>query len=159
MGLSEKITNMPPRLKQLYMNIMSIVLIMSVIYGAVTFIYDFSVSGDFMVWFQNPAFLNVVVIVVIVMIVTKLLKGGKLQIPKNPTGKKTEFNIPDTWGVKKFGQTISQVKQQPNQSKQIKQPKLQRQIKKSTQKYVGTWKCQCGFLAIGDRCAKCREKR
>ena len=152
MGLNEKIANMPAKLKQLYLNILSTVLVISVIYAAVTFIWDFSKTGDFMVWFQNPAFVNVVVIVVVVMIATKLLKGGTLQLPQNPTGKKTEFNIPDTWGVKKYGQTLGQKRQQA----QPKKPRLQKQ---PTTNYIGTWRCECGFLAMGDKCAKCNQKR
>jgi len=153
MGIQDSITKMPTKLKQLYMNILSVILIIAIAYGAITFMQDFIVTGNFMTWFTNPAFLNVIVIVVIVLITTKLLKGGKLQIPQSPTGQKQQFDIPDTWGVKKYGQTISQQQQQP------KQPRLQRQVQKPIAKYTGTWNCQCGFLAMGDRCARCGEKR
>jgi len=134
------------------------VLIVSIAIGAITFIMLYIETGSFMEWFKTPSFVNTVVIVVIVMIATKILKGGAIQVPENPTGKKTEFNIPDTWGVKKFNKPILQ---STNRQPQQKTTKLQsRKNIKPVLKYVGTWTCsKCGFLAKGDKCAKCGKTR
>jgi len=154
MGLQAQIEKMPEKLKQLYLNILSIILVVTIVYGAITFMQEVLNTGNFIGWFSGPAFLNTVVIVVVVMVVSKILKGGKIQVPQNPSGKKTEINIPDTWGVKKYGKPISLSKSKEKQKK----PKLHNKpvIKP---KYIGTWNCSCGHLAMGEICEKCGKKR
>ena len=104
MGLEKKISRMNPKLKQLYLNIISILMIVSIVYGALTFFVSYQENGDLLRWFATQDFTVTVILLIFLSFASKFLKGGKLNVPKQPSSKKkTSFNIPDTYGVKGKG--------------------------------------------------------
>lgn len=178
MGIEGFIKNMDPKMKNLFENIMTVIMILIMVYGAITFILTYIEYNSFMAWFNTPHFMTIVVVLVFVGMGYKMLKGGKLHFPEQEKGKKMEFNIPDTYGVRKIKDGTQQTKlnmpnpfgaknqqqrmnipnpigQKPQQ--QFSPPQQRRQTKHLLR---GSWKCpSCGFVVVGDVCLKCGYRR
>lgn len=147
-GLDDFIKEMDPKLKKLYQNILTVFIILMILYAVATIVMMVFLEGkSFMDWFASSHFVTSVVVIVIVVVCNSLLSGKELVVPeefKSKKGKKTDFNIPDTWGVK--GQIKK--KQKPKQK-----PKLS-----STPK--GSWRCPyCDTLVVGRTCPSCGYRR
>ena len=179
MGVDNFIKNMPPGLKKLYLNIFSVVTILMMVYGALTFVLSTFVEGHgFLFWFSTPAFTTVVVVLVFVMIGTKILKGGQIKVPEQK-GPKKEFTFPDTWGVKKYKEGGGGAQFHPPQQQQTnwrpppnvwqqqnQKPIYQNQppafhpppnVYQPQQAPTGSWTCKnCGFMVVGSNvCPRC----
>lgn len=178
MGIEGFIKNMDPKLKNLFENIMTVIMVLMMAYGAITFILVYMEYNNFMAWFNTSHFATTVVILVFVGIGYKMLMGGKLHFPEQEKGKKMEFNIPDTYGVRKIRSGEQQTKlnipnplgvknqQQrmniPNPMGQKPQQQFnpQQQWKQTNQPLRGSWKCpNCGSVVVGDVCLKCGYRR
>ena len=154
MGIEAFMANLPPKKKKLIENLFSVGIIFTLIYGFITFAEIATTTGNFMGWFSSSAFMPVILLMVFFGIGYKIIKGGKINIPKQPQGQqKTQFNIPDTWGVRGQGFGLTKQPQQHQQPSKPKKPKLS--IPKSQPKKIGSWYCDCGQLNIGNKCRKC----
>jgi len=141
LGLEKKIANMNPKLKELYLNIISITMIFILVYGVISFIITYLDTNSFMGWFSTEYFVTTCVVLVFLFIAQKFIKGGKFHVPQqSQTKKKTQFNIPDTYGVRGKGLNLSGEQPRNNQKQQLnipnyfgeKQPQ-QRQQNRNTQ--------------------------
>ena len=149
--LDEKIEQMDPKLKKLFLNMTSVFTIFALIYGLISFIVVYLDTNSFTAWFGGSEFITVAVVLVLVGIGQKILKGGKITVPEQykKGNQNTQFNMPNTWGVKTLKQKPQQQETQP------KQPVLHRKPapKPITQ---GAWQCpQCGEFTIGQQCRRC----
>lgn len=152
-GLTDTINNMDPKLKQLFQQILTVVIVVMVLYGAITFILTILEGKPMMHWFGTEHFITTVVVVIFVLICSSILSGKEIVVPeqfkKKEGEEKKQFNFPDTWGVNQFKMN------QPKQPK--KQTKKPRTIKRKTH---GSWRCpKCQTLVIGDTCPKCGHRR
>jgi len=142
-GLADTINDMDPKLKQLFQQILTVVTVVMILYGAVTFILSILEGKPLMYWFGTEHFITTVVVVVIVLICSSILSGKEIVLPeqfKKKEGEKKQFNFPDTWGVNQF--KMNQPKQEPKT------------------KTHGSWRCpSCKTLVIGNKCPKCGKRR
>jgi len=160
MGLEARIAQMPEKKRKLIENFISVGIIFTILYAFFSII---KYGANFMVFLQSSEFIMITILLIFLYFAWKLIKGGKFHIPdQTKQGKKTEFNIPDTYGVRKQGLGLgSKKKEEP---KNIPEPKIQKphlSIQKQQPKppVRGTWRCpQCGGLAIGYQC-KCGYRR
>jgi len=143
MGAEDFVKKMDPKLKKLFLNILSIMMIIVILYGVIISAQIYIETGS--VW--KIITVNVLVPVVIPLLFIYLayciLTGKKINPPDNLSGKgkKTEFNIPDVYGVKK----------------NIKKKQEKKEEKKTR---YGTWTCpKCNYLAKGEKCNKCGYRR
>lgn len=185
LGIETKIKNMDPKLKKLFENIISMMMILMVVYGVITFILVFINSGSFMMWFNTEHFLTTILVIVFLGLAHKILKGGKIAMPQQSEQKKATFHIPDTYGVR--GKGLGLGGEQPQQQSQQQQPQqlnipnyfgakpqqqnLQQQPqqlnvpnylgqKPQQQPKSGSWKCpKCSSAVIGNKCRKCGYQR
>lgn len=178
-GLEKKIKDMDPKLKKLFLNILSMMMILMMVYAVATYIVTFMDTGSFMRWFSSEHFVTSAVVIIFLAFGYKILKGGEIKVPEQFKGnqnKKTSFNIPDTYGVR--GQSLGLGKQQDNQQPKQQQkqnlnipnyfggqkqqqtnlniPNYFGQKPQQQQQRSGTWRCpNCQKLAVGNRCKKC----
>jgi len=177
MGVEGFIESMDPKLKELFGNIMTVIMVMMMAYASITFVLAYIEYNSFVAWFKTSHFMTTVVVLVFMGVGYKMLRGGKLSFPKQEKGEKTKFNIPDVYGVKKIKDGSQQTKlnipnplgaknQQrmniPNpmgqKSKQYSNPP--QDWKQADQPLKGSWKCpNCGFTVVGDVCLKCGYRR
>jgi len=140
MGIEETVKKMDPKLKKLFMNILSILMIVTLLYGVISAVSIYQKTGDFMRIINMNLLIPVILPLLFIWLAYNILSGKKITIPDNISskGKKTEFNIPDTYGVR--GKLNKPEKKQPEQP----------------QKSYGTWNCpKCNYLAKGAKCNKC----
>lgn len=146
-GLFDTINDMDPKLKQLFQQILTVVIVVMILYGAVTFILSILEGKPIMYWFGTEHFITTVIVVIFVLICSSILSGKEIKVPeqfiKKEEEEKKQFNFPDTWGVNQF---------------KMNQPKTQSKIKKK--KTHGSWRCpKCKTLVIGNQCPKCGHRR
>lgn len=146
-GLADTINKMDPKLKELFQNILTVVIIIMVLYGAATFMLAILDGKPLMYWFGTEHFITTVVIIIFVVICNSILSGKEIVVPeqfkKKEGDQKQQFNFPDTWGVNKFKQN---------------QPKEQKKSKSKSSH--GSWRCpKCKTLVIGNKCPKCGHRR
>jgi len=179
-GLEKKIKDMDPKLKKLFLNIMSMMMILMLVYAIASYIIVYLDSGSFMRWFSSEHFVTSAVVLIFLAFGSKILKGGEIKVPeqfKKKEGQKTTFNIPDTYGIRGQGLNLSgkNQKQQPQQKQQPRPQQQQLNIPnyfgqkpqgnlnipnyfgpKQQQRKGGSWKCpNCQSLVVGNRCQKC----
>ena len=126
MGMIEDL-NKNPKLQGLLQNVISIGIIFSLVYGALTFVMHFTSGRSLISWFQTSEFMTVIILFIFLFILSKILKGGEIRVPEqfqNKDGKKMDFNFPDTWGIKNQ-QSMIQQPQQPQQQPQQQSPQYQ----------------------------------
>jgi len=143
MGIEQTVKKMDPKLKKLLINILSILMIVVILYGVVTAVQLYLESGNYMSIININVIVPVVVPLLFIWLAYSILSGKKINPPDNLSGKgkKTQINIPDTYGVR-------------GSIKKEKQPE------KKPQKQYGTWMCPgCGYLAKGAKCNKCGYTR
>jgi len=119
-----------PKVKELYINITSILMIFMILYGVLTFIMLYLETNDFILWFATDYFTTTIVVLVILFIVNSMLKGKKMKFNAQPNRGKQQsmkFNIPDTYGVRGQGFNL-QGNQQQGQQNQQRQPQQKQQF-------------------------------
>jgi len=117
-----------PKVKELYINITSILMIFIVLYGVLTFVMLYLETNDFILWFSTEYFTTTIVVLVILFIFNSILKGKRIRINTQPNkGQQSmKFNIPDTYGVRGQGFNLQgqqqQSQQRPQQQRQFNIP-------------------------------------
>ena len=101
MGVEGFIESLDPKLKKLFENMITVMMIIMMLYAAITYIQEYLIYNHFMAWFNSSSFVTTTVVLVFLGIAYKMLKGGKLHFPEPDKDKETTFNIPDVYGVKK----------------------------------------------------------
>jgi len=162
MGIEAKIANMDPKLKKLYTQIITVMLLLLILYAVMSIVFTVVLNGaPFMTWFNTADFTTVVVGVVFLGIMYKMISGGSISVPDELSskgqGQKKEFNFPDTYGVKKQKSLLmtQPLQQQPQQTYQPPQTQ-------STQQGTGSWRCpNCNAIVIGSPsvCNRCGYQR
>lgn len=134
-GIESKIENMDPKLKKLLINMISIFILLMIAVAILTIAMTIMEGHSFMAWFNTSYFVTVVIVIVFLGFAYKILTGGKIVIPEKIEGaSKKQFNIPDTWGVKKQKPLVQQPQQQAQQP--LQQPS-QPQQKLNIPNYFG----------------------
>jgi hypothetical protein len=141
MGVEQTVKKMKPKKKKLFMNILSILMIITLLYAVISAVEIYLRTGDFWRIIDINFIVSFAIPLLFIWLAYSILSGKKVNIPnefKSKGGKKTQFNIPDTYGVRG----------------RMKKP--QRQQIKKPQKLYGTWVCpKCKYLAKGAKCNKC----
>ena len=96
-----KIIEKNPKLKKLLLNIISIVLVMTVIYALASFVY-FAVSTGYMKWFASQYFTVVVVIFVLCWLSYKIIMGEEIHLPEKNKKLKSQTKF-STWVCPRCG--------------------------------------------------------
>jgi len=151
LGLESKIAGMDKKLKQIYEYIITFGIIGIILYGVIMIVLVYHLN--FMNFLQSPDFVSVIIGIFFLYVAWKLLRGGTLKIPEKPKGQKTQFNIPNPYGVQSMRQD-----QKPRQTTQRQLPK---QKPKNNPTIRGSWKCpKCEFLVVAtSKCPKCGFQR
>ena len=171
MGLEETISNFNPKTVKLFDNIITILIVVTLIYVLLSFVFGGYIDKPIS-FFGDPAFTGGLIIGIFLGVGYKLLHGGTIHIPEQskqktelkmpdvwgvnsmkdgvkPSSSQTrQFNFPDTWGVKKYKKT-SVTKPPPRQKGSY------------SHKSKGSWNCpKCRFLNVGTTtCKKCGHKK
>lgn len=144
MGLEKLISNFKPKTVKLFDNIISILLVITLAYALLTFVFGGYISKP-LSFFGSPAFTGGLIICIFLGVGYKLLHGGRLHFP-DQLKQKTELNMPNVWGVKSI-------------KGDVKPPSRQRGS--YSHKSKGSWNCpKCHFLNVGTTtCKKCGYKK
>lgn len=97
LGLDNIIKSMNPKRKKLFETIITIGLILTLLYGALTFLSSYTNIIDFL---GSPSFYICLIVCLFLFIAWKFLHGAKLNPPDQQQTKKVEFNMPNQWGIK-----------------------------------------------------------
>jgi len=139
MGIESFIKKMSKKQKKLFSNILSILMILIVLISVISLVLNYNL--DVLKFLASGEFAGAFVGLLFIYLAYSLLSKGKLNIPNtfdSKDKKKTQFNIPDTYGVRG----------------NLKKPKKQQE--QQPQKSFGTWTCpKCDYLAKGAKCNKC----
>ena len=143
LGLESKIAQMDPKLKRLFGNIISILFIVTVLYGVLSLIINY--SFNVMSFMQSPDLVTVILMGFFLYLAWALLSGKSIKVPEQKKDKKTQFNIPNLYATKK-----------PTRQRPQRKPKL-----KNNPVIRGSWKCpKCEFLVVAtSRCPVCGFQR
>ena len=146
MGLEKKISNLNPKIVKLFDNIISILLVVTLIYVLFTFVFDGYISKP-LSFFGDPAFTSGLIICIFLGVGYKMLHGGTLHFPEQ-SKQKTEIKMPDVWGVKKY-------------KKEPESKPTSRQRSSRSHRSKGSWNCpKCHFLNVRTTiCKKCNYKK
>jgi len=150
LGLQQKMLNMDPKKKKLFTQMISVMLIFSIVYAFLSFVFTFQRTGSLTAWFAGQDFVLIVVLMVFAGLGSKILQGGEIKVPdqfkKNQGQQKQQFNIPNTWGVPSLKtHPQAQTQQPPLQHKPITRPQP-----------LGAWQCpNCSEFTVGTQCRHC----
>lgn len=141
MGVETFVKKLDPKLKKLFINIISIMMILIILTGVLLAVQAYLKTNSYMAVFSPGILVPTVLPFLFLYLGYALLTGKKLNFPKDldaKKDKKQQFNIPDVYGVR------------GKLNKPQDKPKTQHKIS------TGTWTCsKCGFLAKGAKCKKC----
>jgi len=143
MGIEETVEKMDPKLKKLFINVISVMMILTILLGVLSAMMAYLDSGNFFSILNANILVPVILPLLFLWMAYSILTGRKINTPNqfSSKGKKVQFNIPDTYGVR--GKLNKEPVQQPQQQQQ-------------SQIMTGTWTCpKCNYLAKGIKCNKC----
>ena len=76
------IDNLPPKKQKLVNNLISVVLIFAILYGALTFAMEVSKTGNFFAYLSSGNFIAVVLMVLFIIVFNKILHGARIELPQ-----------------------------------------------------------------------------
>jgi len=97
----KKILEKNPKLKKLLNNIISVILILTIIYALASFVY-FAVSVGYMEWFASQYFTTTVIIFVLCWLSYKIISGEEIHLPDKNKKLKSQIRF-STWICPKCG--------------------------------------------------------
>lgn len=161
LGLEQKIKKMHPKLRDLYLNILQIIIVITGVYGIISFVLEFRDSGNFLSWFTTPDFALVTISLVLFVFVQMLLLGRLNVLEEQKNKPKTVVNMPNIYANK-----TSQFRP-PNQEKTpLNIPNYfgtnNQQYTPKRTKQVQYWQCPiCKTFVRNDtnRCTQCGYQR
>lgn len=161
MGVEDFISNLKPKTRKLFDNIISILMIFTIVYGLLSFVIGEYIDKPIS-FFRDPAFINIFLLFIFLGLFYKILHGGKFHVPEQSKEKK-ELNIPNYWGNSslKEGSTQNQQKTKLNMPNYWNPKTTKTVTKKSTvhnKKSKGSWICpNCDTINLNRKtCKKCR---
>jgi len=171
MGLEKAVANFKPKTVKLFDNIISILLVVTLAYVILTFIFGGYINKP-LSFFGSTAFTSGLIISIFIGVGYKLLHGGTLHFPEK-SKQKTEINMPNVWGINYMKDGV---KSSSSQTRQFNFPDTwgakkhtktsvtkppPRQKRSYSHKSKGSWNCpRCRFLNVGTTtCKKCGHKK